>query len=106
MSLVLEMKARGGWRALGSVPAGETGSCSHNTPQGRHIVLFSCHGDFSVIERSAAGVDVEQGPLRVISSEKLEEVAQLLPGEAFELWLKTDRMDHAALFRFRHEDGS
>jgi hypothetical protein len=104
MRLVLEIKDGGGWRELGAVKPGDTGSASHNTPSGRHMILFSCHGDFSVIERSVGGVDIEEGLTRRISTVGTEEIAQLLPGETFETWIRTDRMDRPALFRFRHAE--
>lgn len=83
-------------------PGDRPGSMSHNTPQGREIISFSCHGDHSLIERSVGGADAEVGPLRTISSLGFEEIARLGPGEKVELWLRTDRMRRPMRVRFLH----
>lgn len=76
---------------------------SHNTPEGRQIIKFACHGDHSTVERSIGGVDAEVGPLRTISTVGFEELRRLEAGEEWETWLQPDTANRPVLVRFRHD---
>lgn len=107
MRLVVEMAAGGGWREVGWMkPGSMPGSLSHNDEGRRDVIRFSCTDEGGLVLRSRGGVDQEYGPngeVRVIDSVGFVEVARLAPGEQHEMWLRTDRMDRPARFRFRQE---
>lgn len=100
---MIEVKSGEGWRSIGQVPGDRSGSLSNNTPTGREVIHFTCHGEHSTIERSIGGVDTEIGLLRKTLTVGLEELARLGAGDVHELDLQTDRMTRPARFRFRHE---
>jgi hypothetical protein len=90
--LILEMHIPSGppRRALLG-PGDQEGSISHNAPDGRRdVIMFACHGDYSVIRRSAAGADYEAGRDRVILTDGTEELARLGPGESFVMDVVSD----------------
>jgi hypothetical protein len=67
--------------------------------------MFSCKGDHSTVQRSAAGIDISVGDVRTITSARFEEVARLTPDQpTAEFWLRTENMAEPARFRFRHQD--
>jgi hypothetical protein len=105
--LVVEVAIRRGWNQAGLLHAGDPpGSLSHNPPEGqRQIILFSCHGDHSLIRRSTGGADIELGAGRVVGTLGYEEMAKLRAGEHFECLLLPDKRTRAMRVRFRHEVG-
>lgn len=106
MSLIVELYApsQKGWHQIGELNEGEPpGSLSHNPPEGaREMVVFSCHGDYSTVERSRCGVDREVGPIRGITSTGFETLAQLGAGQKIDLMLIPDGAGPTRV-RFRHE---
>jgi hypothetical protein len=105
--LVIDVAIRNGCNRAGELRTGDPpGSLSHNPPEGqRQIILFSCHGDHSLIRRSTGGADVELGAGRVVGSLGYEEMAKLHAGERFECLVLPDKRTRAMRVRFRHEVG-
>jgi hypothetical protein len=75
------------WRQAGLLAPGDQEGSVSDTSAGnwRDVIMFACHGGYSVIRRSAGGADCEIGPDRVVMTYGIEELARLRAGEAFEL---------------------
>jgi hypothetical protein len=83
----------GGWRPVaGMRPGDREGSISDSKPGRRDVIMFRCEPGRSVIRRSRAGADWEQGAERaVVPLAGFEELAVLVPGESFEMAVTSDR---------------
>lgn len=104
MTLILEVSAGGsGWRRAAALNPGDPeGSISDNRGGGRDVLMFRCEPGRSVIRRSSAGVDFEDGPDRVVLPlAGFEELASLGPGESFERDVITGR-GISCRVRWRH----
>jgi hypothetical protein len=104
-ALVLEVRVAEEWREFSRLgPSALPGSLSHNGPEGRQVYMFRCLGDYSILQRSEAGVDVGRGDLRGVSSLGLEDVARLTMEEpTVDFWLRPDNASEPVRFRFRHQ---
>jgi hypothetical protein len=99
--LLIEISGDGQeWTRGGTLSPGQPeGSISHNWPDGkRDVILFRCHGDYSVIRLSVAGVDYEDGDDRMIMSAGLREVARLaiMMASRSSPWLSPARLSRTA----------
>jgi len=100
--LLTEIEADGGWFPIGRLDPGDPqGSVSDNSGAQRQVICFRLDGDSAVIERSSAGVDIEEGPARRILSRGFECLARLSPGEDYERRIQTDRMAAPVPMRWR-----
>jgi hypothetical protein len=93
-ALLMEVSTDGTRWKPGAVlaPGDPEGSISHNWPDGkRDLILFRCCGDHSLIRLSAAGADFEHGGDRVIVTTGVRAIAQLGPGESFDMAVTSDR---------------
>ena len=107
-ALRLEVRTPGSeWRQLALLSPGDReGSVSHAPLGGtRDVIMFACHGDHSMIRRSAAGADYETGTARVIATVGMIELARLRDGGTFEMDVISDRgIKYRA--RWTHTQGS
>lgn len=83
--------AAGPWLKLGTLtPQVPPGSISHNAAGARDVILFRCCGDYSLVERSLGGADIEEGAARTILTDGTELLATLRDGESFEMAVTSD----------------
>lgn len=82
-------------------------SFSDNSTEQRQIYSISCSEDehFTYVERSVGGVDLDNGPVRIFTTEGLERIATLKDGsDPFELSILTDRIPQAIRIRVLHRN--
>jgi hypothetical protein len=96
-TLLYEVRLSAGsdWVTLGTLtPGAQPGSITDVTEDGdRHILLFRCFGDRSMIARSAGGTDFEAGPDRVVMPNGgLEVLAELGDGQCYERDITSDAL--------------
>ena len=94
------------------VQGGPLGSLSNHIDEGRELYVFACLSyDTSVVWRSNVGADVlsADDTMRAVSlnPRHLEVMAELGPGDTYELEVQTDRMSPLLRrrMRWRHEQG-
>jgi hypothetical protein len=106
MTLIYEVRfGSEPWTELGRLDASaQPGSIRHIAPDGqRELIVFWCNGASSTVSISRGGIDEEIGPTeRVIISAALDTVAELKPGEEFEMPVRWDK-DTCYIARWRHE---
>ncbi len=96
-SLTLEVYATADeWKKIGELKPGDPiGSISNNKPNGtRDIYMFEClpDGSKSIIYRSKAGIDIEYGLTRMVTTEGAEVIKELRIGdEPYIMEVSTDR---------------
>jgi hypothetical protein len=94
------------WRQAGPIinPGDPYGSISDNTKNGRDVYYFGVDliEGTAVVKRSEAGIDVDLGGSRRISSIGGVLVASLNPGEHYEMTIKTDRSPSPLSVKFTH----
>lgn len=74
-----------GWKHTATFrPTDPPGSLSHDHEGQREIIMFSCHGNYSIVEQADGGIDVKEGIARTIYTIGRTELAPLRPGEQFE----------------------
>jgi hypothetical protein len=88
-TLLYEIRVAGAsdWTTIGSLgPVDREGSITDMTGGRRDVLLFRCEGGRSVISRSAAGIDFESGPDRVVLplDGRRQTLAVLGDGQAYE----------------------
>src|ERR1700752_4882599 len=111
MSLKVEIAHSGGWRLIGELhEADPPGSMTHNPPEGaRQVVLFTCCGQYSLIERSRGGGDITYGTTRAVApADGPDKLPRRGAGEQLGLLLRPDALPgvhgtiSTARIRFRH----
>ena len=96
------------WTQAGEVKPGDpSGSMSDNKPDGtRDLYIFECSPDDSksTIYKSELGVDVSQGNLRAVISDrtKWNIIKELRKNASFEMNVRTDISSHPRQIRFTH----
>jgi hypothetical protein len=59
-------------------------------PDARHIILFRCQGETSVVARSTGGMDFTEGLSRYVLAEGRELLAELADGQSYEQEVTSD----------------
>lgn len=87
-------------------PGDQSGSLSNNKPDGsRDVYIFECLPDDSgsVIYRSRAGMDIDDGSARTVFTAGADVVRELRRGDAsYEMSIRTDR-SRPGRIRFTHK---
>lgn len=96
----------GAWTTVSCITARTPrGSMSDNRPNGeRHLIVFQCHGESSVIARSAPAQELAvTDTVRLIDADSAgETLARLRSGESFTLTVHGDVSPAPRTIRFTH----
>lgn len=86
------------------LPESIPGSMSDVSQGTRQVYMFECARDdsHSTIHRSRAGIDVEQGESRVISSAQFVQIMKLHRGESYSISLQPEGSPVQREIRFTH----